>query len=401
MKKKLIKLNCLQPFIFLSLHKDGEVYFCCPSRIKIEPIGNLFDKGIEEIWNNNKMKEIRRRFYDNKIGTICSSKYCSLVDSIDSIELDQLERDNEEFKKIISAIRARKVELPFLPLVLTVAVSGECSLRCKMCMSNIDFIPDNKCLNRKVFDKVIPKLLPGLRHLNLTGNGDPFCQKEVIDFLKNFKKDKYSKLKIDLLTNGMFFNLEMWKKIKHCNYGTISVSIDASSRIIYEKIRRGGNWDKLQENLKLISKLRQQGRFEKFVLNFVVMKSNFREMKDFVYFGMSLKADKINFQKIFGYSPGCWEENINLFRSPKIYLKIKKILKNPVFKKKIVDISQIEDYKIYKMNFWDKLGFYKFKKALFLPSLKLYYLIPVKLRRKILIILKRIFPRDFKFKMMN
>lgn len=386
-----VKIKCLSPFTDLRFHKDGEVYFCCPAWMKIGPLGNLFDNSIEEIWNGPKAQLVRKRFYEEKIKEVCNERYCPYLNSDKFFNVEKLAQESPDYRKILSALQKKETHLPFYPLMVDLADSGECNLRCKMCMSNPLFIPPNPKLSRIIFKRVLPELLPHLKYILLTGNGEPFFRQEIRELMQNLDTKKYPKLKIALLTNGLLLNRQMWRTIEHCNFSDINVSIDAATEDTYREIR-GGNWQVLQKNLKLISELRKKGKFKKFQINFVVMKSNYQEMKDFVKMGFALGCDVINFQKIFGITPGCWEENINLFKNPKIFLEIKEILNDPIFKDERVLTGQITSYKNYQLNFWDKIGFYKLKRFMFEPIFRVYFWVPLKKRRQLLTILRKMLP---------
>ena len=77
----------------------------------------------------------------------------------------------------------------------------------------------------------------------------------------------------------------------------IAISIDAASAQTYA-VNRGGNYERLLENLAFISELRRNWNISSFRLNFVVQANNFREMPDFVELGLQLGVDRILFQKL-------------------------------------------------------------------------------------------------------
>ena len=87
-------------------------------------------------------------------------------------------------------------------------------------------------------------------------------------------------IKYSILTNGLMFK-EFHTKVPYVinNLQELGVSIDGASKETYEKLRLGGNWDKIRENLDCIAELKEKHNF-RFTLFFVVQKDNYHEMED-------------------------------------------------------------------------------------------------------------------------
>lgn len=66
--------------------------------------------------------------------------------------------------------------------------------------------------------------------------------------------------------------------------------IDAASEETYKIVRRGGDWQLLQDNLKFISTLRERGLVDNIYFKYVVQDINFREMPQFVELSKSMNA---------------------------------------------------------------------------------------------------------------
>jgi MoaA/NifB/PqqE/SkfB family radical SAM enzyme len=82
-----------------------------------------------------------------------------------------------------------------------------------------------------------------------------------------------------LLTNGQLL-AKYWEKIKHHNFSSITISIDAASRQTYEKIRRKGKWEHILAALQVVAENRH--RFEDAEISMTVMKENYREIPAFI-----------------------------------------------------------------------------------------------------------------------
>lgn len=339
------RVKCLHPFLSFSVHQFGYCYSCCTSWTRIGNVGKLVDgNSIMQVWNSDKMQTIRRAVLHNDLREVCNFTYCPYAMDSNYIDLEAVKNDDPRFNFIIDQIMAGKTELESPPYMFTVSSSGRCNLKCSMCQAEQKFSRDDDLLDEKLFSKVIPDILPGISRLYLMGNGEVLFNPHSRKFLQTLNPDKYPLLKIDLLTNGTLFTPRLWETISHNHYDTIGVSIDAATKETYQSIRRNGNWDTLLNNLELISELRAKKVFNRFSLYFCVMKSNYKEMKQFVELGKSLGCDQIEFTKIFG---NVVDENINLTANKKIFSEIASILADPIFKQSGVSTLMIDDYRKY------------------------------------------------------
>jgi len=107
-------------------------------------------------------------------------------------------------------------------------------------------------------------------------------------------------LKLNIRTNGNLFTPERWEKLSNLKgmVDIVSVSIDAAEKETYENIRRGGHWETLCKNMEYISFLKKKGDIKRIQMNFVVQKSNFKQMKDFVSLGKNFNADIVKFTRL-------------------------------------------------------------------------------------------------------
>lgn len=337
-------IACTVPFTSLQIGTQGFVYLCCPAWTTYGPVGRLTDATtLDDIWNSDKSQFVRRCIYKKQLHKVCNMKYCPYALAGNHV---RLETKDPAYQGVYGEMRLRKTTLVTAPRKLILAHSGRCNLRCTMCWSNEDYVKEDTHLNDIIFNRELPRMLPRLSEIILTGNGDPFAMKDTREFLQQFNPHTYPLVLFSIITNGQLFNAFMWKTIRHNNFGWINVSIDGATKDTYERIRRGGKWEILQKNLKLISNLRKKNRFSSFEISFVVMKSNYHEMKQFVQMGLALKADRITFQKVFGLIAG--EENINITQNKKIFIEIARMLSDPIFRHPAVDLSLIKEYVGYQ-----------------------------------------------------
>lgn len=334
-----MRIKCLKPFYSLELHAGGDVSFCCVEWSKVGYIGNIKDNSLEEIWNGKIAQYIREKMYNEDLTDVCKPDVCPNLYCGNYYNL--CETNNSELvlnKAHIAEILERRTFLTVKPTYVNLANSSKCNLRCIMCgpwrkfykqdVSSLEDITSksekietkDKDLANKIYQE-IQAHLPFLKILRLTGAGEPLYRNDILSIL--LSKNRYPEMKIELATNGLLLTPLIWEKIKHNSFSHIDVSVDAASKGTYEKIRRGGKWDILMDNLCFISKLRANKEISNFLLNFTVMKSNYHEILLFIQLGKDLGCDYIYFQRVRGDI--CNGENIFDDNNSLILDELKKI----------------------------------------------------------------------------
>ena len=146
--------------------------------------------------------------------------------------------------------------------------------------------------------------------VHIGSDGDPFASHVYRHFME--QTPERDNIKYSILTNGLMFR-EFHGKVPHVikNLTQLGVSIDGASKETYEKLRLGGKWNKINENLECISRLKEQYNF-RFILHFVVQKDNYHEMEDIILLGKKYKADRVWLNKMedWNVSPNFEEQNI-------------------------------------------------------------------------------------------
>lgn len=296
-KSDLSGLFCPKPFEYLDIHfVNGEVqcYVCCPTWLPT-PIGP--DKGDEfpDIWNNEKIQKIRKSILDGSY-SYCDKDVCPEIQS-GNLHDKRFAQDPYHQK----LIKEQKLILDKGPRIINFSEDRTCNLSCPSCRTNIISIGQEEIDKIKAFrETYLPKLLETVEFIYICSAGDPFASPIYKDFLYNLDGSKYPNLKIHLITNGVLFTEEVWKKMSkiHSNIDKVFVSLDAAKVDTYNIVRRGGDLPKAITNIKFLSSLRAENKLAHLQLDFVVQDTNFREMPEFVELGKKLKVDKVYFQRI-------------------------------------------------------------------------------------------------------
>lgn len=316
MNDPLNSIICLRPFYSLELNIKGDVSACCPAWSK-RMVGNVRKKSPLEIWNDRPLREMRRMMLEGRWEKICRPNCPTILNYRLSKQTVSLTHATHLVtNEILAAVRSRQTVLSTDPTWLNFANSNHCNLNCIMC--GREHYKDDAQLIAKIMAEV-KELLPGLREIFLTGNGDPFARPDTRDLLLNLDGSSFPQLKINLLTNGLLLP-KYWDKIRHLNFGDLDISVDAATQQTYQTIRRGGNWRDLLKALEIASGSRD--RFRNVVINMTVMKENYREIEAFVElasrYGFTVGINKIR---------GKWgKQNIFTGGEPKVLEELRRCI---------------------------------------------------------------------------
>ncbi|HLD30499.1 MAG TPA: SPASM domain-containing protein, partial [bacterium] len=80
----------------------------------------------------------------------------------------------------------------------------------------------------------------------------------------------------------------------------LAVSVDGTTKEVYEKIRSGSDFNRLKKNLARLKKLRKKPSPMSLRLHTVVMRSNLDQMTDFAAFAEEFGFDALHFMPLYG-----------------------------------------------------------------------------------------------------
>ena len=339
---------CKNPFDQFEIHPNGMVSVCCMSWLP-EKIGNVKEKSVKEVFNSEKAQEIRESILDGSF-KYCDHKLCPYIQN-GSLP-DKGEVADPRHKLIIENNQTKDLE----PIFYNLCYDESCNLSCPSCRRNKIFYYEGKVYEtkKKMQDNIIKHVF-GKPHdnyclINVTGSGDPFGSKLFRELLFSIDGGKFPRVFFNLQTNGVMFTPKYWEKMKKIqkNINTVIVSYDAGTPETYKITRRGGNWDRLQENMKFLSSLRQEGLINELKIDCVVQRANYRELDKLIKIGLNLKVDRVYFSLLVDW--GTWQ--INEYERNCIWKKthpefeeFTRVLQDPIFNDPIVDLGNLTEYR--------------------------------------------------------
>jgi MoaA/NifB/PqqE/SkfB family radical SAM enzyme len=290
------KFRCARALNGLDIIAGLDVYSCCPAWLP-EKIGNLAESTIDEIWESDLARSIRKSISDSNYD-YCNKSLCPFLVTENS-DPDPSESDlpfswarNQtlvhEWHDTSRDDKLKRLHLSY---------DSSCNLSCPSCRTKtyVAGSSTRKQLNT-LFDERILGSLDKVERIWLDGAGDLFASAHCRRLLTLLKEDRYRHIKIDVITNGVLFDEKEWDRFDFDNrLGAVRISIDAGTQETYNVLRRGGDWDRLQSNLRFLSQKRKAGQFDYLRLDTVAQMRNFREIPAIISLGRDLGCDQIGF----------------------------------------------------------------------------------------------------------
>ena len=271
---------CLFPFTNLNSNTEGSVKLCCSINENIHATDennnelNFGTHGVEEIWNSQYMKDVRKQMLNGE-----KPKACDVCWKLEDSGIQSSRQSAFGELKAWAMPKEFQSVNPPLPQSLELRLGNFCNLRCNSCWSlssdrvaderrriqlNDDSLPtwlrkewDHELALEKQADwlwwesdefvKSIKKLAPNLKRLYLTG-GEPTLIKRNIEVMQMILDAGNTDCYIALTTNLTQWNQIFYNTMSRFKHGEIQISIDH----VHDKneyIRYPTKWESIEKNI--------------------------------------------------------------------------------------------------------------------------------------------------------
>jgi MoaA/NifB/PqqE/SkfB family radical SAM enzyme len=278
---------CPVPFTTIIAEPDGKIGSC---RLKGSSfsIGNINEKSIDEIWNDDFVRKWRREFLSGEV-TICEREIkhrgCNLC-SENNLLIDDIELSEYQTRPILK---------------FTANFNGLCNLECQMC--DIWKKPNGLYDKIEFWDHAEKNIFPYIKRIDFL-SGEPFLQKDTFRLI-----DKISEVNPDcrwlFTTNAHYkFGKKLENYLDKIKIGHLMISLDSMRSKVYEKIRIKGRLDQVLETAEDINNYRH-GRAEKGLNHFPIKLGYLIQKDNWADLGLILDyCSKMNFRPYIQY---CYE----------------------------------------------------------------------------------------------
>ena len=235
-------------------------------------IGRLTENTLEELWNGEKAQTIFKQLAQGDY-SVCRQHSCPYLSSSKK-EVPLIEID----------------EFPKFPTHLWLAYEEVCNYKCTVCWHPTSelFNLHNKQIDemRDTIEKNLVPVLPNIKHMYANGCGELFASENILKRLADWKPvAPPEECSVTLETNGSLFDEQHWKQIENLGQYNLHVAITIMSFDEHTYQTLSGTKlpiSKLENNLRFVKSLREQGIINHLQLATVVQERNFRMLPEFI-----------------------------------------------------------------------------------------------------------------------
>lgn len=179
------------------------------------------------------------------------------------------------------------------PSTIMLEVTNLCNLKCLTCPREYLFGEQmNKgFMDFENFKKVVDEAYPYIDSIGLTGLGETFLYKDIVNAV-NYIKSKSKGIIVSCSINAHLNNsIDIAKKLIN-NIDTIQISMDGIGEV-YNQVRLKGDFKFFEQNLNSIVDLAKNSDTD-IMLNVVIVKENYKQMKEILDFANNLGIEYVN-----------------------------------------------------------------------------------------------------------
>lgn len=288
------KTFCMFPWLHLNVTPFGNVYPCCSSDYT-EPFANVQNQSLVEIFNNDKMKQLRLNMLADKKSNICNYCYKHEESSPFSFRTYGIEHFGKDFDELVTQTKEDGTMPEFNMKYFDIRFSNICNFKCRTCGSEFSsqWAQETKqhekvSRNYKIINhadesgKLLEEIKQQVPHMELAyfAGGEPLITDEHYLLLEEMIRTGANKnITLRYNTNMSNFKykkyniLDLWSRFKRVE---ISASIDHYGERA-EYIRHGTDWGIVESNLKIIRDL----DYIDYQYNTVLSVFNYTTLSDF------------------------------------------------------------------------------------------------------------------------
>jgi MoaA/NifB/PqqE/SkfB family radical SAM enzyme len=256
---------CYLPFVQLLLQPTGAVSPCCWNQEIV--LGRVPQNTLSEIWNGEKIRELRREFIAGK------PKACETY--MRQIRCHTFNRGPYTKSIELAEVQTRG------PRRLDVRLNGQCNLQCIMC--DVWKQPNGLYDDSDFWTRGPQEIFPFLNEVDVLG-GEPFVQADTYRLIDEVSKVN-SSCTWAFVTNGNYNVQPILKRLEKLSIRWFMLSLDSVNPETYAKIRKGGNLKRTMQTIEALAgfnrSLKSSGRAFDFSLSVCVQKDNWREVVSF------------------------------------------------------------------------------------------------------------------------
>ncbi len=146
-------------------------------------------------------------------------------------------------------------DVPRFPLRIGIESTNVCNLKCEFC--GYRYAKRKKgFISVELYEKVILQVKDmGIPRVTLHTVGEPLLHKNIVDLVRIAHENG---VQVGFSSNGQFLTKELARELIKAGLDGISFSGDGGTKETFERLRKGGKFETLIENMRIMKELRDE-----------------------------------------------------------------------------------------------------------------------------------------------
>lgn len=271
---KISKSFCILPWIHLNVNPNGNVYPCCIVDWR-ENVGNVKDNSLEEIWNNDTMKQIRQHMMKGKQHSLCSKCYEQEKHGLASPRITANRNFPKHIDTALSTTDNSGHNSEFKLAYWDFRFSNLCNFKCRSCSAGLSskwYEDEIKLFGSSTVEKALihvneyskkdinyylDEFIHDVEEIYFAG-GEPLIMDEHYMILEKLIEAGNTDVRLRYNTNLSHLKFKKWDTLKlwenFTSHKESNVDIYASFDGIdknAEYARKGTDWGSIEKNIKI------------------------------------------------------------------------------------------------------------------------------------------------------
>ncbi len=225
-------------------------------------------------------------------GDVSKHKLAVAYEEDDSLSYEDMMAEAEEhgcqpagittLSQMLAAYLERWERVVYYPAVIRTDISTLCQLNCPGCyMRTGNYGTMGAGVMTLEHMRQLVEANPGLKEIELSNSGEPFCNPEMYEIVELLREHQIR----PQLWNGVNLNHapdRVLEALVRAGTDDITVSIDGATQETYSRYRRGGDIEKVFENIRKINKYKEkyQTKYPELRWQYILMEHNQDEVED-------------------------------------------------------------------------------------------------------------------------
>lgn len=168
-----------------------------------------------------------------------------------------------------------------------------CNLKCCFCpVPGWERAKETKGMEIGLYKKIISQF-PGLEHVKIQGQGEPFLNKNLIEMIRHASGRGIG---TSVITNGTLLNRKLCEEVVEVALDNLTFSFDGATKETYESVRKGAEFDSVTKNIESICLLKEKKHSEMVVgiVCLVSAEQVFLELPELVQLAANLGVNEVH-----------------------------------------------------------------------------------------------------------